>query len=167
MLKGQDILVLLHLLGRNEMPSIRSIGDAVDLDPASVHRALGRLRDVRLIDQAGKPNRANAEEFLLHAAKYLFPVSQGGISRGVPTAWAAPPLSNELADAGDLPPVWPSARGDVQGVSLEPIHPNAEVAGARDSRLRAGLALLDAIRLGDGRVKQVAARRLSELVRQP
>lgn len=167
MLKGQDILVLLHLLGRDDLPSVRSIGDAVDLDPAGVHRALGRLREVHLVDQGGRPNRANAEEFLLHGAKYLFPISQGGLSRGVPTAWAAPPLRDEVAESSGPPPVWPSARGAIQGVSLEPIHPSAEAAGARDDYVGAGLALLDAIRLGDGRIKQIAARRLSKLVREP
>lgn len=167
MLKGQDILVLLHLLGRDDLPSVRSIGDSLDLDPAGVHRALGRLREVNLIGLDGRPNRANAEEFLLHGAKYIFPASQGGLSRGVPTAWAASPLRDEVAASAEPPPVWPSARGRARGVSLEPIHRSAEAAGARDPYVGAGLALFDAIRLGDGRIKQVAARHLSELVLGP
>lgn len=166
MLKGQDILVLLRLLGQSDDWTFRSLGESVDLDPAGVHRALQRLRQARLVD-AERPlaMRSNAEEFLVHALKYLFPARQGGLTRGVPTAWAAPPLNDELASADEPPPVWPHPRGSARGISIEPVDPRVPELAQRDDALAEQLALLDAIRLGDGRVRSLATKRLSERLR--
>ncbi len=165
MLKGQDILVLLVLSRDEQLQTVRSLGAAVGLDPAGAHRALRRLQDVRLIDATQRVNGANAEEFLVHGLKYLFPVRQSGATRGVPTAWAAAPLKDELAPIDELPPVWPDAHGEVRGIGLEPLHENAPAIARRDPGLAQQLALIDAIRLGDGRIRSLAAKRLSERLR--
>lgn len=166
MLKGQDILVLLRLLEASGPWTVRSIGAPIGLDPAGVHRALIRLDEAGLVDvERRRVNRSNAEEFLVHGLKYLFPARQGGMSRGVPTAWAAPPLSDELAPVDEPPPVWPDARGDSRGVSLEPLHEKAPEVARRDPGLAQRLALIDAIRIGDGRVRSLAEQRLSESLR--
>lgn len=166
MLKGQDILVLLRLLDESGDWTVRSLGGSVDLDPAGVHRALRRLRDVRLVDgERPRVNRSNAEEFLLHGFKYLFPVRHGGLSRGVATAWAAPPLNDELAPDNEPPPVWPHARGRVRGVAIYPIDDRVPELAQSDPRLAEQLALLDAIRLGEGRVRSLATRHLAQRLR--
>ena len=166
MLKGQDILVLLRLIDKSGDWTVRSLGGSVELDPAGVHRALRRLRDTRLVDgEPARVNGSNAEEFLLHGFKYLFPVRQGGLSRGVPTAWAAPPLNDELASSDEPPPVWPYARGRVRGIAIEPIDERVPELAQADPKLAEPLALLDALRLGDGRVRSLAAKRLTERLR--
>jgi len=165
MIKGQDIVVLLKLLQEPEGWTMRSLGASTGLDPAGVHRALRRLQDARLIDAGGKQvNRSNAQEFLVHGVKYLFPVRQGGPGRGVPTAWAAPPLRDELAPVDEPPPVWPDPRGKSRGISLEPLHPSVPELARRDRELAELLALIDAIRLGDGRIRSLASKGLSERV---
>lgn len=165
-LKGQDILVLLRLLEEGPGWTMRSLGSALDLDPAGIHRALQRLEEARLVDaRRQQVNRSNAEEFLIHGLKYVFPIHQGGLVRGRPTAWAAPPLSEELAAVDEPPPVWPDPKGEVRGVALEPLHDNAPSAAAKDPKLAERLALIDAIRLGDGRVRSLAAKALSESLR--
>ncbi|MGH7485861.1 MAG: hypothetical protein ACRD2I_21045 [Vicinamibacterales bacterium] len=63
--------------------------------------------------------------------KYAFPARRGETTRGMPTAYAAPPLNNQIADNGDLAPVWPNAEGDTRGVTLEPLHKAAEGGTAR------------------------------------
>jgi hypothetical protein len=168
MIKGQDILLLLKLVDRAEGWTVRSLGDSVDLDPAGVHRGLQRLGDALLIDAKGQRiNLSKAEEFLIHGLKYLFPVREGGLVRGMPTAWAAPPLDDELAAVDEPPPVWPDPKGKVRGIALEPVHENAPEAARRDRSLGERLALIDAIRLGDGRgrVRSLATKRLSESLR--
>ena len=44
-------------------------------------------------DEAGKPSvvRAALKSFVQHGARYCFPATQGGLSRGVPTGYAASP----------------------------------------------------------------------------
>lgn len=165
-IKGQDILVLLNLLDEQGGWTVRSIGAALDLDPAGVHRALQRLEDSRLVDvERQQVNRSNAEEFLVHSIKYLFPIRQNGLVRGMPTAWAAPPLSDELAPTDEPPPVWPDPKGEVRGVALEPLHENAPAVARRDPELAQRLFLIDAIRLGDGRVRSLATKNLSKSLR--
>ena len=163
MIKGQDVLILLKLLGEHDRWTVRSLGDSLGMDPAGVHRALKRLEQAGLVDLGDhRVNRSNAEEFLIHGLKYLFPARQAGLSRGVPTAWAAPPLSDELVQVDEPPPVWPDARGELRGVALQPLHEKAVHVARRDPALAEQLALIDAIRLGDGRVRSLAAKRLRE-----
>jgi hypothetical protein len=153
--------VLLKLLGASEPPTVRGLAAEVGLDPGNVHRALVRLRDARLIDgRRPRVNRAAAEEFLLHGFRYAFPAHEGGPTRGVPTAWAVPPLRDQLTRNAVPPPVWPDPHGRTRGNSVEPLHPNAPEAARRDPELGTRLALLDALRLGDGRIRKMAADEL-------
>lgn len=166
MLKGQDILVLLKLVDEPNGWTVRSVGEPLGLDPAGIHRALKRLEGARLVDrERQRVNRSNAEEFLVHGLKYQFPIQQGGLIRGMPTAWAAPPLDGELAPANEPPPVWPDPKGKVRGVALEPLHENAPSVAHKDPRLAERLALIDAIRLGNGRIRSLAAKHLSQSLR--
>jgi len=84
----------------------------------------------------------------------------------MPTAYAAPPLSEQIAENGELPPVWPDAEGDVRGVTLEPLHKAVPKAARKDPVLHELLALLDALR--DGRVpeRQLAEKELSARLRR-
>jgi hypothetical protein len=165
MLKGQDILVLLKLLDAPMSWTMRSLGKSLDLDPAGIHRALGRLEEAQLVD-AGRErvNRANAEELLIYGLRYFFPARRGGPVRGVPTAWAAAPLRGELAENDEPPPVWPYPYGEVRGIALEPIHEKVPKLAMSDPLLWEPLALIDAIRLGDGRVRSIASAHLSEVL---
>ena len=166
MLRGQDILILLKLLGSAEPPTVRGLGDALGLDPGNVQRALTRLREAGLV--RGRPpqvNRAAAEEFLLHGLPYVFPAHEGGPVRGMPTAWGAPPLSEQLARSEEPPPVWPDPHGQARGPALEPLHATAPEAARRDPTLARWLSLLDALRLGDGRVRGLAAQALRHALR--
>jgi hypothetical protein len=109
---------------------------------------------------------AAAEEILLHGVKYVFPAVRGSETRGVPAAWAAPPLVAELAD-DRLPPVWPHATGKSRGIALEPLHPVVPQLALRDGALHERLALVDAIRAGDARVRRLAERALVARLRVP
>jgi hypothetical protein len=168
-LKGQDILLLLKLCDEPGNWSVRSLAAAVEIDPAGAHRALRRLEEARLVDRnRRRVNRSNAREFLVHGLKYEFPPRQGGMSRGLPTAWAAPPLSDMLASADEPPLVWPDAKGKVRGVALEPLHESAPRVARRDPAIAEKLALLDAIRVGGGgRVRGLAAEELTKRLRAP
>ena len=69
-----------------------------------------------------RPRRKPPGRTLYNGVKYAFPVQRGETTRGMPTAHAAPPLSDQIADnKGDLPPVWPDPDGEVRGATLEPL----------------------------------------------
>jgi len=96
-INGQDV-VLLKLAGHGEDWTVRSLEAELGMSRAGVHRSLQRLSGSGLYDlERRRANISQAEEFLVHAVKYLFPPELGGETRGVPTVWAAPPSSHRKA----------------------------------------------------------------------
>ena len=149
-----------------ERPPIAEVAGDLALSPSQVHASLKRLERSRLVDaQTGRPLLKAVEEFLIHGVKYVFPAQRGEATRGVPTAYAAPPLSSQIIDNGDLPPVWPDAEGSVRGVTLEPLHKAAPKAARKDPALYQMLALIDALRNGRARERQLAEKELSARLR--
>lgn len=111
-------------------------------------------------------NLASFEELAVHAARFIAPAPLGELTRGIPAAWAAEPISRMIRESGGQPPpVWPSALGVVRGQALEPLHPGA-VQASSDQSLSALLAIVDSLRAGDVRVRDVAARALHEELRR-
>lgn len=163
MVKGQDVIVLLKLCRAREPETVRSLSAALGLPHAAVQRSLKRLEGADLYDaKRRRVNRTRAEEFLVHAVKFIFPAEFSGEGRGVPTAWAATPLREHLAPSTELPPVWPHARGRARGIVLEPLHESAPELEKRDPELANTLAIVDALRIGDARQRGIATRLLRE-----
>jgi len=163
MLKGQDIVVLLAVASAEPGWTMRSLAADLEFDVAGVQRALRRLDRAGLYETGRRRiNLSRGEELLTHAVQYLFPARPAEESRGVPTAWAAEPLVRHIAVKDDLPPIWPDPEGPVRGLVVEPLHRAALAAARRDPRLGEQLALVDALRIGDARVRGVAAELLSE-----
>jgi hypothetical protein len=168
MLKGQDVLVLLRLLDVSDRAPVREIAGDLDLDVAGTHRAMRRLATAGLFDPARqRASSAAAEEFLVHAVKYLFPAHWGSETRGVPAAWAAPPLASEIAETSALPPVWPHPLGTTRGIALEPLHAVVPELALAGGKLAGRLALVDGIRAGDARIRGVAERMLVDDLNDP
>jgi len=167
-LLGQDVVLLAKLVSYGgERPPIAQVAGDLALSPSQVHASLKRLERSRLIDaQSSRPLLKAVEEFLIHGVKYAFPVERGEPTRGVPTAYAAPPLSDQISGSGDLPPVWPDAEGKVRGITLEPLHRAAAKAARQDPAVHELLALIDALRDGRARERQLAERELSARLRR-
>ncbi len=167
MLKGQDVVVLLKLLGSERAVPVREVADGLGYDIAGTHRALRRLVEAGLYSpQRGRAISARAEEFLVHAVKFSVPAQRGAEARGIPTAWAAEPLKAELAEPAGMPPVWPYAEGRVRGLRFEPLHAIVPAAAQADPLLGERLALVDALRGSDSaRVTALAAKLLQESLR--
>lgn len=164
----QDVLVLAKLVSYGgKRPSMAQVAADLGLSPSQVHASLKRLERSRLIaPSTSEPQLRAVEEFLVHGVKYAFPAFRGQVTRGMPTAYAAPPLSEEIAAGNDLPPVWPDAEGEVRGLTLEPLHKAAPKAARRDPILYELLALIDALRDGRVRERQLADRELVARLRR-
>ncbi len=164
-LKPQDLYVVLALLSRAEPPAslYPELAALTGLAVSAVHASLKRAAASRLVlFQERKPVvlKAALLEFLVHGARYAFPPVQGGVTRGVPTAYAAPPLDELIAPSADPPPVWPHAKGAARGLALAPLYPSVPEAALKDARLYAALALLDALRTGQAREREAAQKLL-------
>lgn len=168
MLKGQDIVLLVQLLGLPPSWTVRGLSEGLELGVGPVHRSLSRLAEAGVYDAHRKRVIIGAaEEFLLHGLRYVFPVRPQGEVRGQPTAWAASPLRELLVDESPLPPVWPASDGTVRGLALKPLHPSALPAARGDRVTGERLALLDALRAGDARIRGVAAEQLRRSLDMP
>lgn len=163
MLKSQDILVLLKLAGEPRAWTFDNVGHELGLSRSAVHRSLQRAGEAGLYDPSKRRVRARALlEFLSHGLKYVFPPIWRGEARGRPTAWGAPPMSKALLSSGHNPPVWPDAHGEARGIALEPLHPTAVESVREDDELWELLALVDSLRIGNARERNLAEAKLKE-----
>jgi len=167
MLRTQDILILLKLLPWGREWTFDQIAHELGLSSSAVHRSIDRAVKAGLFNRARKEvDHSALAEFLVHGVRYVFPAEWEGEARGVPTAWAAAPLSRQLSHSGSNPPVWPDPHGEVFGIALSPLDPRVPDAARRDESLGELLALVDAIRIGGARERGVAAKQLKERLRR-
>jgi hypothetical protein len=159
-LKGEDIVLLLKLSDSPPEWTVRTLADETSIPRSVVHRALKRLAVAGLFDERRRRvNASQAEEFLVHGLRYVFPAVLEGESRGIPTAWAAEPLARRIVSApDDLPPVWPDAQAEGRGLALRPLHPAVPEAARRDPQLGESLALVDALRCPHARCRRRASQ---------
>jgi len=99
-------------------------------------------------------------EFLTSGVPYAFPAEPGAESRGVPTAFAGPPLAGDLPEASPL--VWPAIDGDRRGATIEPLYAAAPATAEGNPALYDLLTLVDAVRVGRARERQRARVLLEE-----
>jgi hypothetical protein len=172
-LKPQDVLVALRaaLLEPGARFAFGDGAKALAISRSEVHAAVGRCIHAKLMTRAGErahsaptANRTNLLEFLIHGAKYAFPPTHGGITRGMPTGYAAPILSEYFTAVPTLPPVWPDPMGRVRGRAFEPLYPSVPKAASHDPKLYAAVALVDAIRGGGARDREIAQGLLTEML---
>jgi hypothetical protein len=106
-------------------------------------------------------------EFAVHGARYAFPAIVGAAKRGVPTSFGAAPLASLINSTPGNVPVWPYPEGAARGPSLTPIYRTAPQAALADPVLHEWLALLDALRSGRARERELAQKLLSERLLSP
>ena len=114
-LKPQDVLVLLKLVSiyPNKW-AYNSLAVELSMSPSEVHAAIKRAVKAGLANPNFEqilPNLSRLEEFLVHGIQYVFVPDRGELTRGMPTAWAAPPLADKIVMSSEPPPVWPDPEG--------------------------------------------------------
>jgi hypothetical protein len=163
-LKEQDVLVLLKLVVRDDGSfTYPGLAKALGMSASEVHAAVKRAAAAGLFNPVARTiHRAALLELLVHGLRYVFVPERGGLTRGVPTAHAAPPLVSLLAPSADPPPVWPDPHGAVRGESFAPLYRSAPEAARNDPELYELLALVDAVRAGRSRERYLAEKMLEE-----
>jgi hypothetical protein len=166
-LRPQDLVVLLRLALPFELaPSYATLGAELGITASEAHAAVDRAVVARLAIKTsdGKPQviRTALRLFLQHGARYCFPASQGGMTRGIPTGYAASPLKEQIRPGSDPPPVWPWKNGTTRGLAFTPLYPSVPEAAARNPALGELLALFDAVRGGSAREQALAVALLEE-----
>ena len=169
-LKPQDILFLLKMVAMGKKPwSFNKIAIELGMSPSEVHAAAQRALAARLAIKEGEniwPNARSLEDFLFHGIQYVFVPERGGLDRGMPTSYAAAPMDAWFVEDSEPPPVWPDPEGEVRGESFSPLYKSAPVAAKNDHELYQLLALVDAIRGGRARERDIAKKELKKRLEQ-
>lgn len=161
-MKPQDVLLLLKIVSNNT-PSWnqKPMAEALGLSQSEVSEAVGRCKFAGLLAPNGKVVMKMAlMEFLQFGLRYVFPVKPGAVVRGVPTSHSAKPLSDEIQSTEAY--VWPFGKGTVRGHSILPLYPSVPEAALKDEKLHELLALVDALRVGRAREKELAITALKK-----
>lgn len=161
------------LLAKLQMPnsdpySVRSLASATGISKSEVSNILTRCyaNGLAKLQRNGLPtsNRKGLEEFLVYGLKYVFPVKMLGLTRGIATGLTAPVFGGELRAPSEQTPVWADPKGATSGPSVEPLYKTVPFAVRRDQTLYMLLAVVDSIRLGLSRERNLAVLKLHELL---
>jgi len=162
-LKPHDLVVALKLVVAGPL-TYDQLATSLDLSKSEAHAAVKRAKAAWLLRADRQPVHHAILEFVLHGARYAFPAVRGRQARGMPTAYAALPLSDLIHASLDPIPVWPDAHGEARGESFQPLYPSAPAASRADPKLYQCLCLIDALRGGRARERNLAAEHLTRLI---
>lgn len=173
MLKPQDIVVLLKILSHPDNANWpqHQLATHLCLSVSAVNASLTRLSKSGLLnlgfnDKRYQPVAAACVELLLYGVKYFFPAQTGDYTAGIATSYAAPIFKGQITLGQDPIPVWPSANGNQRGLALEPLYhcvPNS-LMRYPDKIFYDLLSLVDALRQGRARERNIAAKLLKERI---
>jgi len=164
-LRPLDLVVALKL--HTMQPATRTFQNAASelgVSVSQVHSATHRAASARLLRGASqKEDRAlhtrSVLPFLVDGVRFAFFPTFGPDARGVPTAAGA--LGETKLVGGKLM-VWPHAAGSEWGRAIEPLDKCVPTASTTDPALHRSLALIDSLRAGGTREREVAARLLAD-----
>ncbi|MGM9491145.1 hypothetical protein [Ideonella sp. YS5] len=170
-LKPQDLMVLLKVSAHPPQRwTYAALGEALAMSASEMHASVKRAvaSGLAVAPARGEwsPVRPNLLEFAVHGVRYVWPATAGPVKRGVPTAFGAEPLASQLNAAPVEAPVWAHPDGSAKGPTISPLYRTAPQAALADPALHRLLALLDALRTGRARERNLAAKLMeAELMR--
>lgn len=168
-LKPQDLFIVLKVsVLTTGFSTFANLGRDLLISASEIHAGVQRATLSRLLEKEHgslEVNRAALREFLVHGVQYAFPAVIGPVARGLPTGVSAPPLRNSFAQVDHLPLVWPDPLGEVRGKSLCPLYSTVPAACRADPALYELLAVVDALRGGAARERELANEALMGILK--
>jgi len=181
MLKPQDIVILLKILSIMTLSKGHSLEELTQselarllcMSQSEVNAGIKRLAGSGLLGPVQRSNRliyvpikAAVEECLISAVKYFIPALPGAYTRGIVTGYAAPIFEKHIVLGNDPVPVWPWGEGHQRGMALEPLYSSVpqSITKHPDPLFYEMLVLIDAIRIGRARERNIAIKLLKEKI---
>ncbi|TKD66793.1 MarR family transcriptional regulator [Flavobacterium sp. ASW18X] len=155
-----DLVILLKIASYKDVSWFQQdLASELGISQSEVSKSLNRSKYAGLLLPNGKNILPMAFlEFLRYGLPYVFPVKPGPVVRGLPTSHSAKPLSDDIQSSEAY--VWPYGKGTVRGHSIVPLYPTVPEAALKDENLYELLALVDALRVGRAREKELAIKAL-------
>ena len=161
-MKPQDVLLLLKIISMNNQSwNQKPIAEALGMSQSEISESVARSKYAGLLDPSGKQvMKLSLMDFLQFGIRYVFPQKPGPVVRGIPTSHSASPLNNEIQSTENY--VWPYAKGTMRGHSIIPLYTSVPKAALKDKDLYELLAMVDALRVGRAREKEIAITELKK-----
>jgi DNA-binding Lrp family transcriptional regulator len=162
-MRPQDIVILLKiiLLGNNKW-TFAEMADALQISETEVFFAMERNRVAGLINpEKTQVNRLALRDFLIYGLKYVFPPQIGASTRGIPTAHSASPVKEKIAESTENF-VWKYYKGTRRGNAILPLYAKIPQFIENDRELYELLAIVDTLRIGKSREKEIAIEELDK-----
>jgi len=159
-----DVVILLKIIAYNQQNWYQlQMAESLFISQSEVSKSFNRSNYAGLYDPTGKKvMRLALMDFLQYGIKYVFPQQPGAIVRGVLTAHSAPPLDSIIQSEEKY--VWPSGKGSSRGQSIVPLYSSVVDAVKLDSVLYELLALVDVLRVGRAREREIALQELKKRI---
>lgn len=164
-MRPHDIAVLLKILVTSNTWLNKDLAESLYISTSEISESLNRSKIAGLINATKRTVfKNNLLDFLTQGLSYVFPVQAGALIRGIPTAHSAPVFKDTLI--AEEVYVWPCVTGTKKGQSVQPLYPNAILAVQKDEKLYDVLALVDALRIGKVREREIAINKLNQIFNQ-
>jgi hypothetical protein len=161
-MRPHDIAVLLKIIITPGEWMNKDLSISLGISPAEIGNSLQRSMLAGLLDGSKKRVMRNALlDFIQYGLPFVFPAIKGPMARGIPTGYSAPIMSDNLMTNEQI--VWAYPKGTARGEVILPLYPNAVEAALGDRHLYDLLALLDVMRLGKVREREIGMKLLKQI----
>jgi len=163
-MRPHDVVVLMKIAAKGSQNwFMKDLSYELGISASEISESINRSVIAELISYDKKRlMKLNLLDFLHYGLRYVYPQQPGALVRGVATAHSAEPLSKIIVS--DEPYVWPYGLGTVRGQAITPLHPNVPEAALKDEVFYALMALVDALRVGRAREKELAIKELKKRI---
>ncbi|WP_047416545.1 hypothetical protein [Cellulophaga sp. Hel_I_12] len=161
-MRPHDIVVLLKIAAKEKKQwYMKDLSSELNISASEISESINRSVIAGLL----APDKKNVMklsllDFLEFGLRYVYPEKPGALVRGIPTAHSAAPLNDVIVSNDNY--VWPSGKGTMRGQAITPLYPSVIDAVQKDDKLHELLALVDAIRVGRAREKELAVKELKD-----
>lgn len=155
-MRPHDIVILLKIAAKGSQKwFMKDLSYELNISASEISESINRSVIAGLIaPNKKKLMKLALMDFLEHGLRYVYPQQPGAMVRGIPTAHSAAPLNNKIVSNEHY--VWPYGKGTIRGQAIEPLYPTVVEAVQKDKELHELLALVDALRVGRAREKELA-----------
>jgi len=164
-MRPHDIVILLKIIIKEDRPwQNKDLSAELFISQSEISESLNRSGMAGLVEHEKKKKvyRLSLMELIEHGLHYVFPALPGTMVNGLYTAHSHPFMQTHFQS--ELNYVWPDPRGEVRGLSIEPLYKNQVNAARLDATLYLMLALIDVIRVGRVREVKIAIAELKRLI---
>jgi len=161
-MRPHDIVVLIKIAAKKKQQwFMKDLSIELGISTSEISESLNRSVIAGLISfDKKKLLRLNILDFLIYGLRFVYPEQPGALVRGIVTAHSAEPLNKVIIS--QEPYVWPYGDGDIRGQAITPLHANVPSAALKDKQFYILMALVDALRVGRAREKELAINELKQ-----